>query len=299
MTANKTSKQLLNDLNADQTTQPADSLTQSLDIVPPLEAAAIEALPAELLSQSSVFAPQAVPGIERTGGNGNNVLRGTDGDDTLRGGRGNDRLIGFAGGDRLLGEQGNDRLFGSEGLDRLFGGNGNDRLEGEIGADTLRGGGGRDTLRGGGGLDLLNGNAGEDNLLGGNQQDTIRGGQGEDTLLGGRGNDVIVGGEGEDTLTGGPGGDRFVFESFSDRSDTINDFDEDRDRLDFSRLLTGSRYSSSDPLDDYVVIVNDEDERTIIRVDPDGDAERNTPFKTIVILEDIDFDDVRSRNFIF
>lgn len=244
---------------------------------------------AATLSASEVVLAN-VPGVERTGTNRNDRLRGTEGDDVLRG-RG-----------------GNDRLFGRGGNDTLIGGPGRDRVEGEAGDDRLEGNSGRDSLFGGTGQDFLEGNNGDDRLNGGRSADTLVGGSGDDTLIGGNGRDVIIGGGGNDTLTGGAGRDRFVYRSvrdrgrskdslFDERGDEITDFVTDEDVLDLRQIFADSRYSESDRLDKYVVIVNDDNERTLIRIDIDGDN-GDRPFRTLVTLNNVDFDDVGSGNFL-
>lgn len=236
-------------------------------------------------------------GIELNGNNRNNVLRGTKRDDTLRGGGGNDQLYGKQGGDRLEGNAGRDRIFGRAGNDSLVGNTGNDDLQGEPGNDTIQGGNGDDRLIGADGRDLLQGGGGDDRLVGDSNVDRLEGGVGNDTLIGGIANDVLIGGEENDTLTGGPGRDRFTYEGLDDRRDEITDFDDDEDLLDLRKLFQGDAYSSSDRLDEYVVIVNEDDENTLIRVDPDGNN-GDRPFITLVRIADVDFDDIGSRNFI-
>jgi Ca2+-binding RTX toxin-like protein len=237
-------------------------------------------------SQSEV----RTPAIQRTGTRRNETLRGTSEDDLLIGGGGNDRLFGRAGNDTLIG------------------GPGRDRLEGQTGNDRLTGDSGRDTLLGGEGQDFLEGNGGDDRLDGGQGADTLTGGGGRDTLIGGRGRDVLTGGGGNDTLTGGDGRDRFVYRSVSDRGDSedslfdergdeITDFSTDEDVLDLRELFADSRYSTSDRLDKYIIIFNDDDDQTLIRVDVDGDN-GDRPFRTLITLSDVDFDDVGSSNFL-
>ena len=238
-----------------------------------------------------------IQGVKQTGNSQNNVLSGTQNDDTLSGGGGNDRLSGLEGGDQLFGDGGNDRLFGGKGNDRLVGNSGSDRLRGAAGNDTIAGGTGLDQLVGAQGQDSLQGGGGDDRVVGGNNADTLEGGDGDDTLVGGSANDILVGGQGRDTLTGDAGRDVFAYISFDDRRDEITDFDDDQDQLDLSRLFQGSAYSSSDRLNEYVVIVNEEDEDTLIRVDIDGNN-GDRPFVTLVSLTDVDFDDLGSRNFI-
>ena len=80
-----------------------------------------------------------VDGLVFNGGNGSDVLIGTDGRDTLNGGNGTDSLYGG---------WAPDSLFGGNGDDYLDGGAGNDMLYGENGADTLNGGAGHDSIDG-------------------------------------------------------------------------------------------------------------------------------------------------------
>ncbi|HEY9737386.1 MAG TPA: ExeM/NucH family extracellular endonuclease [Trichocoleus sp.] len=68
------------------------------------------------------------PGTQLFGGNGPDVLSGTDGADYLDGGNGDDVLSGNAGDDTLIGGNGADRLTGGLGSDRMTGGNGPDRF---------------------------------------------------------------------------------------------------------------------------------------------------------------------------
>jgi len=77
------------------------------------------------------------------------------------------------------------------------------------------------------------GSTGKDKFTGFNKADTLHGEGGADTLGGGKGNDFIHGDEGNDKLSGGKGIDTFVFES-GDGKDTISDFGNGADVIDFS-----------------------------------------------------------------
>lgn len=79
---------------------------------------------------------------------------------------------------------------------------------------------------------LLKGLEGDDKLNGRNRSDTVEGHRGNDTLLGGKGADEISGGPGNDLLTGGPGVDFFHFKKV-DGKDTITDFEDRIDRINF------------------------------------------------------------------
>ena len=158
------------------------------------------------------------------GGAGSDNLRGNAGFDTLDGGDGDDFLFGDFNADNLHGGAGNDALEGGAGNDRLFGDNGNDTLNGNDGADALWGGSGNDVLDGGADNDVLHGNAGFD---------TLNGGDGDDTLFGEFNRDILAGGAGNDQLNGGAGADSFVFADNAG-SDTIQDWEDGLDVLDFT-----------------------------------------------------------------
>ena len=79
------------------------------------------------------------------GGNGKDILVGTDGgEDQIFGGNGKDQLYGLDGADEIFGGNGEDELFGGDSIDDLFGGNGDDLLDGGAGPDVLTGGRGAD-----------------------------------------------------------------------------------------------------------------------------------------------------------
>jgi hypothetical protein len=174
----------------------------------------------------------------------NDRLRGRQGADTLFGAAGNDILNGGLGSDRLDGGDGNDLLKGRRGLDLLIGGNGNDTLRGGLRNDRLRGGGGDDIVDGGRGDDFVKGGAGNDRLTGRTGKDTLVGFGGDDRLVGGLNADVLVGGIGADTLTGNRGRDVFEYRSLQDGSDTITDFETNRDTINLRRISGGQSFDS-------------------------------------------------------
>lgn len=246
-----------------------------------------------------------LPGITLEGTGANDTFTGTADSDTLRGRGGQDALTGLACNDRLFGNGENDQLVGDAGNDQLNGNNGDDRLNGGSGKDTLNGDDGKDRLEGRGGNDQLNGgkksdrlfgDAGNDRLNGGKGGDTLRAGDGNDRLSGGNGNDILVGGFGEDRITSGTGKDRFIYNSISEGSDRIIDFDTDDDKIDLSAIFNDDKYNSSDRFRDYVVVVNDSSD-VLIRVDPDGE-DGDLLFRTVVRLVDTNFDKVDRGNFI-
>ena len=147
--------------------------------------------------------------------------------------RGNDTIFGVGGADQIFGGAGDDTINAGGGNDIVEGGAGIDNIQGKGGADTLRGGDGDDTIDGGTASDTLFGDAGNDTLIGAGGKDTLDGGDGDDNLNGGGGNDVLIGAGGNDTMTGGATSDRFIFaDAFG--NDTITDFENNRDVLDFS-----------------------------------------------------------------
>lgn len=155
-----------------------------------------------------------------------------------------ENATGGKGDDRLVGNGARNVLSGGGGDDTLLGSGGNDKLKGQAGADTLKGGGGKDTLLGGGGGDNLNGQKGDDKIKGQAGADTLKGLAGKDTLLGGGGSDTLLGGggndklngqAGDDTLKGQAGADKFIFAVKGDH-DTIVDFTDDVDTIQFNKL---------------------------------------------------------------
>jgi Ca2+-binding RTX toxin-like protein len=139
-------------------------------------------------------------GINATGNDLDNRLRGNAGNNRMDGGLGNDRMIGGAGDDTYVVESAGDTTVESAS-------GGTDTVQSSI---TWRLGGNVEnlTLSGSDAIDGT-GNA-LDNLL--------RGNAANNTLIGGRGADTMLGGEGDDTYAGGAGDD-----TFTDTSATSND----------------------------------------------------------------------------
>ncbi len=186
-----------------------------------------------------------------------NLIRGLGGDDTLSGGAGADTLDGgdgfdsadyrndgaididlaaaifggaaegdsFIGIEQFIGGLGDNVMKGDSGSNDFLVFSGTNLLLGRGGDDTLTGGSGFDTVKGGGGGDLISGNGGDDKLLGN---------AGSDTIKGGDGNDTINGGGGSDTMSGGLGDDIFVFKGRNSGTDTITDFQDGADILEFN-----------------------------------------------------------------
>lgn len=156
------------------------------------------------------------------GGDGNDVVNGSNLGDSVIGGNGNDTLNGNGGDDSLFGQAGNDSLSGGAGnKDRIYPGLGNDSCSGGIGNfDTLTyqdrkdgvtvriDGGGSSGNLGTGERDSISndfenavGGDGNDRVFGNAANNVIGGAKGNDTLDGGLGHDTIYGDEGTDTIT--------------------------------------------------------------------------------------------------
>jgi Ca2+-binding RTX toxin-like protein len=177
----------------------------------------------------------------------------------VRGSNFSDSLFGNGSNNNLYGGLGNDLLNGAPGDDFLYGENGNDILIGGDGADWLFGGANTDTAnysknRAGVTVSLLTNRssgalegAGDrlssiENLVGSNFDDVLVGNFQHNTLNGGLGSDRINGGSGNDVLIGGAGADVFVYDTASFGIDTINDFSNGFEKLDFTAL--GLNYTS-------------------------------------------------------
>lgn len=213
-------------------------------------------------------APAEIRGTPR-----NDTLNGSSDSEEFIAGRGRDLIQAGGGADTVFGGADNDVLEGGGGNDVLHGGNGADWFRGGNGADQLNGGSGIDVadyyaassglivdlqyhtantgaasgdtfnsvegLRGSVHNDHLRGDGAANKLMGASGNDILEGRGGNDTLIGGGGNDVLRGASGNDILHGKSGADRFVFETNMGR-DVVEDFENDRDILDFRATGLGS-----------------------------------------------------------
>ncbi len=103
-------------------------------------------------------------------------------------------------------------------------------------------------IYGGFGNDLIWGNATANGIIGYDGLDHLHGGAGNDLIYGGLGSDRLSGDLGADTLVGEEDSDSFVYRKLTDSTvaktgqDTINDFENGTDLLDFSALNTGNAF---------------------------------------------------------
>ena len=191
------------------------------------------------------------------------------GDDRLDGGAGGDYMYGDAG-EHMEGysQGGDDFLHGGSGDDYLFGDSRGD-MEGysQGGDDFLHGGSGDDRLYGETRTDM------SDNSKGGN--DRLNGGSGDDELYGDAGDldDLAVGGN--DTFV-------FDFAAGSFGHDTIHDFGEGDDTIEFVNIPGLSSYA------DVVALMQDLHGATITL------DENNS-----ITLRDVDLEDLTADDFRF
>ncbi len=104
-----------------------------------------------------------------------------------------------------------------------------------VDASNQTGGVAIDVSEGTEGVTMIGG-SNHDVLTGSGGPDFISGGQGGDMLTGGPGNDTMFGGAGNDLLRGGSGSDTFIM-GFSDRPDTLADFEAAVDSFQWTTPL--------------------------------------------------------------
>lgn len=186
---------------------------------------------------------------EVDGGEGNDIITGSDIANVLNGNGGDDIIRGLGGDDTINGGSGNDILEGGPGADTFSDVIGVNTLSyesdttgvtvnlpdseafgGDAEGDTflfanfqnIIGGSGNDDLTGDGLDNTIEGNAGNDTIIGSDGNDTLLGGADNDSLFGGFDNDTLTGGDGDDWLDGGPGADVFSGGAGEDTISYIN-----------------------------------------------------------------------------
>jgi Ca2+-binding RTX toxin-like protein len=217
------------------------------------------------------------------GRGGADTLRAEEEGDTLLGGSGDDRVTTFVLGVALDGGTGNDLLvinlfdplLDAVNINLSDGGGGrevrdgltlrgferiqvtltwnDDTIIGGSLGDWIDGDDRHDSIDGFGGNDTLYGSLGDDTVKGGLGNDLVYGGDGNDSLSGGDGRDALLGGLGRDAMTGGAGADRFIFLQAESTevlgAELITDFEQGRDKLDFSRVDADPSTPTYDPVD--------------------------------------------------
>ena len=103
-------------------------------------------------------------------------------------------------GARMFGGEGDDMLWGSDRWDRMQGGPGDDVLAGYEGRDYLRGGPGNDMIVGGTNIDDVNGNTGNDRVFI-QGADLASGGHGNDSCGGFSWEDIVIPGTCEESFS--------------------------------------------------------------------------------------------------
>jgi RTX calcium-binding nonapeptide repeat (4 copies) len=121
-----------------------------------------------------VMASGVALAVARSGGPGNDILRGTNGPDAMKGNGGHDVLLGYKGTDALSGGTGRDAVLGGDEHGPTAG---DKALEGGPGGDFVHGGHGTEAVSGGSGRDFL-----VDGPLRDEDQDSLGGGDGRDAI---------------------------------------------------------------------------------------------------------------------
>ncbi len=201
--------------------------------------------------------------------NGNslkNTINGGDGDDVINTAGNDDILNGGAGNDTLIGGNGADVHNGGADIDVASYVNSNLGVTVNLGTNTASGGYATgdtffdiENLFGSKFNDNLTGDAGNNNINGYLGDDFLFGGAGNDVLIGSVGSDHLNGGADNDTLTGGSGIDYFVYTGSLFGHDTITDFTNGVDFLDFSAsgLIFSDLTITSNGTDTIVALTSD------------------------------------------
>lgn len=241
-------------------------------------------------------------------GNGDDAVHLSAGNDEAFGGDGDDLMTGGSGDDYLYGEAGNDILSGNRDDDVILGGEGDDTIYGGEGDDSLHGGDGNDVVRGDSPYSgYRSGDSFNDTISGGDGDDTLMGEYGDDEISGDQGSDRIEGGSGDDVLYGegdwGPEfpplpdeADTFVYSDSVWGHDTIMDFDDGLDLLDFSA------HPDIGEFDDFTVDNNANGDAVISYTwDPSdsGFANGSGPVTSTITLIGIDMSSINADDFLF
>lgn len=188
----------------------------------------------------ALTATESTSGYTIYGLDGEDTIIGSAGDDVIYGGYHNDILDGWEGSDTYVdGSDGFDSIVdsGTSGWDVIVAAHDYD----QIFFNSFDSSNGIEEISANGYTGVAVTGTNQDNVLDFSGTvltdiDSIRAGAGNDTVIGSAGDDVIWGGMGDDTLTGGGGNDTIVYHGTSDGSDTITDWEDGADMLDFSYM---------------------------------------------------------------
>lgn len=212
---------------------------------------------------------------------------------------GNDTFVGGADNNIINGLAGVDNLTGGIGDDTLNGGDGNDTLTGGLGADVLNGGDGIDRVNystASAGVTInafdtslntgeaagdtyisienFQGSNGDDNITSGGDGNRLVGLGGDDILIGAGGNDLLFGGNDDDRLLGGTGNDQLHGQGGADTyviranagNDTIYDFGQGEDIIEFNGTAAGFSELTITQVGETVTIVWNGDVSEVLTV---------------------------------
>jgi hypothetical protein len=166
--------------------------------------------------------------VARSGGPGDDFLKGTDGSDVLEGNGGDDDMLSF---------RGKDTMDGGPGRDAVLGG---DKNGPQTGDKVLSGGPGRDFVGGGSGSDELSGGPDADGVLGGPRES--KNADSMDMVDAGGGKDVVEVKDipaDKDFADCGNGFDRVLVDG---KDKTRNCEKKFADRSEFDNSLKGEGY---------------------------------------------------------
>ncbi len=90
-----------------------------------------------VISVALLLASGVALAVSKSGGNGDDLLKGTNDRDTISGGGGDDLIYGKGASDQLYGNSGADEVHGNRGDDELFSGQGVDEVYGGTGDDFI------------------------------------------------------------------------------------------------------------------------------------------------------------------
>lgn len=217
------------------------------------------------------------------GGAGNDTVSGQDGDDILELGDGDDIGRGNADDDVMIGGVGLDHVYGNQNDDQVYGNQGDDLVFGGLDQDLVFGGQAVDQVYGNLGDDQVYGNLDDDLLFGGQDNDALFGGQANDRLFGNKGSDQIYGNAGNDELHGGGADDDFYFGNESG-GDVVVDFSEG-DTISIRANVNGGSVTSFSQL--------------TITPNSDGDAEVDLGDDNSITIQGIGPDELSEADFSF